>query len=325
MSILFSPIPRSLEGRFFSAAASTITGTTEQSVFASGVGTKVIPAGWFQPGYNARIVVRGTITTPTIFTGTTTIRVKVAGTTIASSVTTGLLANVTAATFKVIANVQNYTTGPTGTFGIAGDITYPNGLLGLGAGTVPINAVNVSWSTLADQNVDCHRSVVRLGRIDPDHHRNARAHAAQHLDPEEKGHPPMNPSHYAKSILAIAAAAIGILVAALADNTVTTAELVNVGIAVVTAVGVYLIPNLPAGPARYFKSGVALLGAALTALASFITDGVTTAEWLQIALAALAAIGVYVVPNGPAVAPIAVITEGDLAKHVLENDTGISR
>jgi hypothetical protein len=106
-------------------------------------------------------------------------------------------------------------------------------------------------------------------------------------------------STYAKAILSIIAAGIGILVAAVSDEVVTTAELVNVGIAVVAAVGVYAVPNVPAGPARYLKTGVALLGAVLAAIASFLTDGITSSEWLQIALAGLAAVGVYVVPNTP--------------------------
>jgi hypothetical protein len=107
----------------------------------------------------------------------------------------------------------------------------------------------------------------------------------------------MTINRYAKTILAIIAAGLGILTAALSDDVVTPAELVNVAIAVVTAVGVYLVPNTPATAARTLKTIVAAGGAALTALSSALTDGVTTGEWLQIALAALAAVGVYVVPN----------------------------
>lgn len=104
---------------------------------------------------------------------------------------------------------------------------------------------------------------------------------------------------YSKSILMIIASAVTVLVAALSDNVVTVPELVNVAIAIVTAVGVYLVPNLDSGLARYFKFIVALIGAALVSLSSVLTDGVTSAEWLQILLAALAAIGVVIVPNKP--------------------------
>lgn len=48
----------------------------------------------------------------------------------------------------------------------------------------------------------------------------------------------------------------------------------------------------------YAKAIVAVLTAALTVLASAITDNVITPnEWVMIALEALGAIGVYAVPN----------------------------
>jgi len=107
----------------------------------------------------------------------------------------------------------------------------------------------------------------------------------------------MNVSLYSKAILSIVAAAFTALIAANTDNDVSAAELVNVCIAIVTAVGVFLVPNLEASIGRYAKAIVALIGAALVSLSSAITDGVTVSEGLQIALAALAAIGVVVVPN----------------------------
>jgi hypothetical protein len=109
----------------------------------------------------------------------------------------------------------------------------------------------------------------------------------------------MNISHYAKAITYIALAVVGVLVTALTDNVVTTAELVNVAIIGVGAVATYFVPNLPEGPGGYLKAVVAFVAAALVALQSFLTDGITTAEWLQIAVAAFAGIGVYIVPNEP--------------------------
>lgn len=110
---------------------------------------------------------------------------------------------------------------------------------------------------------------------------------------------------YAKALLAILAAGLVVLAAAITDDDVSSPELVNVGIAIVTAIGVYLIPNLPEGRGvrGYAKGAVAFLGAALAALASFLSDGVTNAEWVLIALAALGAIGVTIVPNTTANAP----------------------
>ncbi|MEU4016169.1 hypothetical protein AB0E56_13000 [Microbacterium sp. NPDC028030] len=102
---------------------------------------------------------------------------------------------------------------------------------------------------------------------------------------------------YAKSLLYVLLAIAGVLVTALTDNIVTTSELVNVGIVGVGAVGVYVVPNSPEGVARFLKTAVAFVAAALVALSSFLTDGITTSEWLQIAVAAFAGIGVYIIPN----------------------------
>lgn len=104
---------------------------------------------------------------------------------------------------------------------------------------------------------------------------------------------------YAKSLLYVLLAIAGVLVTALTDNVVTTPELVNVGIIGVGAVGIYVVPNAPEGAARFMKTAVAFVVAALVALASFLTDGITTSEWLQIAVAAFAGIGVYIIPNEP--------------------------
>lgn len=110
----------------------------------------------------------------------------------------------------------------------------------------------------------------------------------------------MNITHYAKSLLYIALAVVGVLVTALTDDLITVDELVNIGIIGVGAIVTYLVPNLPEGVGRYAKVIVTFVIAALVALQSFLTDGVTTTEWLQIAVAAFAGIGVYVTPNEPA-------------------------
>jgi hypothetical protein len=102
---------------------------------------------------------------------------------------------------------------------------------------------------------------------------------------------------YAKSLLYVLLAIAGVLVTALTDSVVTTGELVNVGIIGVGAVGVYVVPNAPEGVARFMKTAVAFIAAALVALSSFLSDGITVSEWLQIAIAAFAGIGVYIIPN----------------------------
>jgi len=110
----------------------------------------------------------------------------------------------------------------------------------------------------------------------------------------------MNITHYAKSLLYIALAVVGVLVTALTDDLITVDELVNIGIIGVGAIVTYLVPNLPESVGRYAKVIVTFVIAALVALQSLLPDGVTTTEWLQIAVAAFAGIGVYVTPNEPA-------------------------
>ncbi|GAA2022641.1 hypothetical protein WDZ16_12860 [Pseudokineococcus marinus] len=105
-------------------------------------------------------------------------------------------------------------------------------------------------------------------------------------------------SNYAKAVASIIGAVLVVLVAALADNTVTTVELINVGIALVSAVVVYLVPNLEAGWRRYAKLAAAAIAAGLQALAvAVLGDGVDLSAWLQVAIAVLTAAGVVILPN----------------------------
>lgn len=116
----------------------------------------------------------------------------------------------------------------------------------------------------------------------------------------------MNIGYYAKSIVMVIAAGIGILTAALSDGVVSATEFVNIAIAIVTAVGVYIIPNLEAGVGSIAKFLVAAVGAGLQALIVVLGDNlgwvdVSTSDWLNVLLASLAAVGLYIVPNVAAV------------------------
>jgi hypothetical protein len=118
----------------------------------------------------------------------------------------------------------------------------------------------------------------------------------------------MKVSEYAKSIVMVLAAGLGIFTAAISDGVVSPVEWVNIGISLVAAVGVYLIPNLSSGAAAYAKSIVAFGGAALAALALIVANVanfgvVTPSDWLGVVLAGLGAIGLYIVPNSKAVTP----------------------
>lgn len=100
---------------------------------------------------------------------------------------------------------------------------------------------------------------------------------------------------YAKFVLAVIVTVISGIVAALTDGVVTNVEWINVAIAGVGAAAVFAAPNVPG--ARFTKSILAVLAAVLTFLVTGITDGISTAEWLQILVIAAGAIGVYAVPN----------------------------
>lgn len=55
----------------------------------------------------------------------------------------------------------------------------------------------------------------------------------------------MNVSHYAKSIIAAVAAAAVVATNVISDGTITPAEGVEIGLAVLAAFGIYRVPNAP--------------------------------------------------------------------------------
>lgn len=102
---------------------------------------------------------------------------------------------------------------------------------------------------------------------------------------------------YAKFLLAVLVTAISATVAALTDGTVSTVEWINVGIATAGAAAVFTAPNVPGS--KYTKAVLAVITAILTFFVTAVTDGVSTAEWLQVLVIAAGAVGVYAVPNKP--------------------------
>ena len=112
---------------------------------------------------------------------------------------------------------------------------------------------------------------------------------------------------YAKWIAAAVGTVLSAAIAALTDNVVTDVEWINIAIAGVGYSGsmrptlgvgslaVFTAPNVPGS--LYTKAILAALMAVLQALVSLISDGITAAEWMQLAVAALTALGVYQVVN----------------------------
>ena len=107
------------------------------------------------------------------------------------------------------------------------------------------------------------------------------------------------PAGVAKVITYIALAAVAVLIPALSDDQLSLVEIINTVIAAVGAIGVYW-----ATANGYVKTIVAFGLAALQALVLIVADGsglgdVSIANWLAVAVAAFAAIGVAIVPNKP--------------------------
>ena len=106
---------------------------------------------------------------------------------------------------------------------------------------------------------------------------------------------------YAKFFAQVAATVLAAIVPLLNGTAHPNgSDWVNVAIIGLGAVAVLGAGNLPAGVWKYTKTIVAAATAVAVLLQSAITDGISSAEWLQLALAALGALGVVVAP-GPKV------------------------
>lgn len=107
------------------------------------------------------------------------------------------------------------------------------------------------------------------------------------------------PAKYAKAIVAIITAVLTVIVTALVDDRLDAIDLANIVIAFLTAVLVYVVPNVKDQTVgNYLKVIIAFVGTALQALIPFLVNGdVTTQQWLLVLLAAIGALGVGVIPN----------------------------
>lgn len=100
---------------------------------------------------------------------------------------------------------------------------------------------------------------------------------------------------YSKLFAAVAATVFMALAGALTDDVIRESEWINISIATASALLVFTSPNVPG--ARYTKFIVTLVLGGLAVAQSAITGGIAPAEWLQIAIAALGAVGVVAFPN----------------------------
>jgi uncharacterized membrane protein YhhN len=107
---------------------------------------------------------------------------------------------------------------------------------------------------------------------------------------------------YAKPIGVVIIAVITAIVAALTNNSISPQEWVIVVGVGLSAVGSAIVPNLPAGIASYAKSIVTFLVAGAATLAVLVVGGLTTAEVLEVLIAAAASVGIVVAAPGPVTA-----------------------
>lgn len=100
---------------------------------------------------------------------------------------------------------------------------------------------------------------------------------------------------YGKAWIAIAyAVAVAVQVALGGDGRIEADEWVQMGIALATAVAVYMVPITT--NYKWMKTAVAVVLALLQALATVLLDGLEPNDWLTLVLAALGAIGVFFAP-----------------------------
>ncbi len=95
---------------------------------------------------------------------------------------------------------------------------------------------------------------------------------------------------YGKAFAAAALAIVTVVHSVLSDNRIAAQEGVQIAIAAVTAISVWLVPALDYPK---MKTVIAMLLAGLNVLTSLIVDGITSADWTQVVIAVftVAAVG----------------------------------
>lgn len=105
---------------------------------------------------------------------------------------------------------------------------------------------------------------------------------------------------YAKLGAQVVTTVLVALIPYLVAGGLSPVDWVNVALIAIGAAAVFTGPNVPGAPVT--KTVLSVLAAVGVALNSVITEGISTAEWIAVAIAALGALGVYAVPNARRVA-----------------------
>lgn len=102
-------------------------------------------------------------------------------------------------------------------------------------------------------------------------------------------------NRYGKALVAVLIAVLTLAASALVDGHIDAGEGVQIAIAGVTAVSVWLVPNLPSSGG--VKTTVAVVLAVLNALTAYIIDGIDANDVINLILAALGVLLIGVAPS----------------------------
>lgn len=107
-------------------------------------------------------------------------------------------------------------------------------------------------------------------------------------------------NRYGKALAAALLAVVTAVHTMVSDEVVTRAEWIQIAIAVVTAVSVYLVPIWEYA---WMKTAIAVILAALNVLVTLIADGVSSGDLVQVLLSALTVLLVAFAPARSDVPP----------------------
>jgi hypothetical protein len=100
-------------------------------------------------------------------------------------------------------------------------------------------------------------------------------------------------NRFGKAIVAALLAVVTAVHTLVSDEFITGAEWIQIAIAVVTAISVYLVPIFEYA---WVKTAIAVILAALNVLVTLITDGVSSGDLVQVLMSALTVLLVAFAP-----------------------------
>jgi hypothetical protein len=100
---------------------------------------------------------------------------------------------------------------------------------------------------------------------------------------------------YLKLLAALGGAVAVWVASAITDGHIDTGEKIQLGVQITTVAGVWMVAEFPGF--TYGKTLIAAVLLLLNGILSDLTGGVSTAEWVNLAIAFFTALGVFVAPQ----------------------------